>query len=787
MKYVLRASPVLIGGALAVALFLSFIGILNNTGPAHAVAGTVNFRATTSTASTAIGFATINREVGVIVVDADLDPAATTTVKVTSGSDSTGITLTLSRDTTGIYSALLKVSTTTSTSTPAAGNPVIQAADGDTITVNYSDANPAGLETPDTLTVETGKPTISALSPATSTITNVGAATLSVDVQDGISSIDKASIKFLFKKNPADGVPDIEIPPLDFTDIFEGATKVGFTATRSFTFTEGVTYIGVKVKDGAGNETIFDGDAVVGGNQGNRVVMDKTAPTLKEVTTGNAWDGKTVKKNVRTSIEVEFNDNLLNLDPTSVQSTDFAVSGTTVTAADLFSAPGERPLSVFLTVADEIGPAAKPTVSIVGDGVKDQAGNALVNVNKASKDGIAPKLTISLSKTLAGKDDLVEITVTSDEALAADPQVKVMTIEKSGATTTQAITAIKSVGTLTFKATTAKTNKTGLVNVSVAANDKATVANAATAGVEGATDAQTANAVTYQSDVALPAATTTPMDTDKPITRDPFFITIDFVDEGAEYNDDTNKTVTLTKLSLDGTSILGQESTQDNIKFLIAISGITSAEHTLVFNATDAAGNKLAADKTVKFTVTNRAKIKINLQPGINLVSLPGDPTDTDINAVLANNPEITHVISYDPSLPGLFLQAERGGDGLFAGTLLTIDSSRGYWMLTSLFKALEVTTAPLAAGAVGTLPPAIPIVADWNLVPVVDITGTKAAGATITADSYFKSVEASISKIYTFDTVLNQWVFVDHAAGDNVVIGKAYWVYSTKAGVLVP
>jgi hypothetical protein len=789
VKNVIRAAPILV----ALALFLSVLGIvqLTQSGTALAAEGTLKIRASTSTTSTLLSFAAYNRSVGVIVVDSDLNGAGTLTVSVKSTTDpTTGITLTLNESPTGTFSALLKIATTTSTSTAPA---VIKTIDGDTVTINYTDAS-LGVTTPATLTVETGKPTISSLTPGNATITNIASHTLSVDVTDAQSSIDLSTIKFLFSTAVSIGtstVPITEISPSSTTVIDDG-----YTATRSFTFSEGVTWIGVKVSDGAGNESIYDADTSTSSvNDGNTVTYDATAPTISTVTTGNYWDSvtKTVLKNRRTSLEIEFTDALLNLDPASILPTDFAVAGTTVTAADIFSASNEKPKSVFLTVEDDIAPNAKPVVTIVGDGVSDQAGNTLANVNKTAVDGIAPLLTVTLSKALASKDDQVEITVVSDEDLAAAPVVIVLTAESSvaastavTATSTQTITAVPSITSRTWVATTAKTNKTGLMNVSVSATDKAAAANTATMGVVGNTDADTASAITYESDINLPSPTITPATGTSPVTRDPYFITIDFALEGTENNDDSYATVTITSFTYDGTDMLSSVTSEDNIKFLVAISGITTASHTVTVNAIDAAGNVLAADASSTFTIAERASIKIPIQPGWNLVSLPGSPSDTALNTVLANNAEISAVVSYDAALPGGFLSAVRDVDGNFAGTLTTIDASRGYWMLSSVFKNLEVDVSPLAAGHAGVLPPSIPVSKGWNLVPVVDISGTIAAGsAKDTATDYFASLGATVTRIYTFDTVLNQWQL--KIGTDNVLVGKAYWIFATAAGTLAP
>jgi hypothetical protein len=99
----------------------------------------------------------------------------------------------------------------------------------------------------------------------------------------------------------------------------------------------------------------------------------------------------------------------------------------------------------------------------------------------------------------------------------------------------------------------------------------------------------------------------------------------------------------------------------------------------------------------------------------------------------------------------------------------------------------------PVASGA-ELLLPAMPVVVGWNLVSVVDVSGTRAAGAAINALTYFDSLGTDVTRVYTFDTATNSWTLVDHdgeattaATDDDVLVGKAYWLYTTKAGNLVP
>ena len=130
--------------------------------------------------------------------------------------------------------------------------------------------------------------------------------------------------------------------------------------------------------------------------------------------------------------------------------------------------------------------------------------------------------------------------------------------------------------------------------------------------------------------------------------------------------------------------------------------------------------------------------------------------------------------------------------------------------MLTDSFEAVAVDIPALAGGAVGAAtpvsPPAISLVVGWNLVPILDITGGLGAGDVIDSDVYFEGLEDEISRIYAYNTLENAWnVIVRGGADDQTIVddqgaipaalppeervevGKAYWVYLTEAGVLIP
>ena len=338
----------------------------------------------------------------------------------------------------------------------------------------------------------------------------------------------------------------------------------------------------------------------------------------------------------------------------------------------------------------------------------------------------------------------------------------------------------------------------------------------------GIVDLTTAALFEVDKGIPDPAFPLTAAGTDNPNT----FIAVDFTDEGREYglladksfvtlaahlaadpantgadittSFDTHGTVTVVEATLDGTDISGDISTTDNIKLLYKASALTEASHTVVIKVTDEASNE--KEFTHTFTVAARAKFSVPLIPGWNLVSFPGAPSDASVEAVIGDVP-VTSVYTFDPSLPGGWLVAVREiqTDGTltpFVGTLTTISANRGYWVLTDTFEALLVDIPQLAAGAVDSAlppqPPTISVGAGWNLIPVLDVTGTLTASSTIDSDVYLAGL--SVSRVYLFDTLTGAWTLVvpdgikvDTSTADDLKVGKAYWVYATEAGTLVP
>ena len=779
MNNFLKVAPILA----ALVLFVTFLGITQLRSVTAETVGTVTTRATTATNSAEVDYGTIGSEIAAHVDDDDLT-AATSSVTVFSDSDSTGFTLTLALVASGNYSALFKIGEATDAD---ASPPVIKAADGDEVKVRYVDADPVRTRQK-TIDIETTGPTVTSLSPATGTVTDDDTPDLTVVVSDsGGSGVDAASIRFLFSSTNTT-TDATAITPTDTSDD-DGV----ITATlEDEVLAEGTTYVGAKASDEAGNESFFDADADLPVNQLAKIIVDTGDPALVASYTGVGWNetDEVFAFDQPKSIMVLFTDASSDLNGT-VDDSDFDVEDNTVLDAEWFDvdlATSTRPglesvdiqKAIFLTLDDDLNPDEKPNVDMDDNAVTDQAGNKLDEVDADALDRIAPTLTVAgIDPALAVADDDVEFTITSNEDLDAKPTVTVINFETGDAADVDVDGSDDD-----FDVTVEDVDDAGLYYVYVTGEDEN--GNAGTAG-DKTKPAEAADAVySFQVDTALANPTVDPADDATPTTRDPFFITIDFAGEADEYAGDSNSTVTLTKLTFDAGDILGDQSSKDNKVFLVAISAIAAGEHTLVVNAKDAAGNALAEDLSITFEVEAKDAFVLSIKPGWNLVSLPGDPDDTDIDVVLADAADITTVVSYDPTLPGGGLEAVRDADGNFAGTLETIDGTRGYWLFSDDFVDVSVEIPALGVGKAGVLPPTISISAGWNLISVIDVVGNAVFDDTVTAKDYFSSMADEIIRVYAYDSVKNTYVAID-VASDNLEIGTGYFVYSTASGTLAP
>ncbi len=272
---------------------------------------------------------------------------------------------------------------------------------------------------------------------------------------------------------------------------------------------------------------------------------------------------------------------------------------------------------------------------------------------------------------------------------------------------------------------------------------------------------------------------------------------ISIIADEDEYADDTYTTVTVTKAELKSpsavvTDISGDLSSADNKRFIYAPSAdLELGQWTITARVTDVAGNK-SSETTSKFTVKARAKFSLGLSAGWNLISLPNNPADTAIDTVVGTANGVSTVYAYQDGAWKVAVREKTDGAwGAFAGSLTTMEGHKAYWVKTSDFQKLKIDIPALVGGASGSdtppTPPTIGINVGWNMVAAVDTSGALADDATVsTVKAYLTGL--TVTKMYEYTTASGTWTgYASDDTGNNVKVGRGYWVYATKAGTLVP
>lgn len=752
--------------------------------------------------------------------------AQATSAKVTSTQDSTGVTITLTEN---AVSSGIFVGTFTVGSGASSGS-TIQAVAGHVITIAYTDADPAGTRST-TVTVEATLPVITLVSPAHDSFTTSVTPKLTVDITDADSGVSTTAgdTVFTIVTTTVDSgtAPTITgagtISTSNITNGIRAEVTLGaFASDRTTKITWRVT-----AKDKAGNTGQTDSDAATALSQDYTLIVDRLAPSYATATAyaGRWWDttktttDKTesdATKSSNTIIAVELPDILSSvkdaLDPATVSASDFEIDslkksdGTTVndvtpSAATVYTGAAD---TIFLTVP-AMASDAKPTV-ILKAGISDTAGNTVATGTiTAAVDAQAPGITVSSAASQLAKTSAT-VTFTTDET--ATPTLMVNATSVSGTTPAGGTSITPTlVGTNSYSVTI---STAGVNAVHITATDG--VNTRMIGELFSATGFPSLSAYVVFVDSALPAPTVTPAASSSSEVAEPFFVTIAFTAEGAEYGTtavsgagsltlataadvltdmDTHATVTLSKVTLDGVDKLADVTTNDNITFTLAVTGITTGSHTVIVNAADLAGNVLAADLSTAFTVTARSAYSLSLIAGWNLVSLPGDPVDGSVSSVLSSA-RITQVLTYDPKdANGPWLVATRASDGSWsaASTITAIDSLHAYWINTSGGETLKPLLKLVAVGT-GATPPTLSVAAGWNLVSVIDLR-QRSVGTTIDSAAYLTSISWKVAYTYDpADTTNGPWVRIlpsTSSATSNVKIGKGYWVWATEVGTLVP
>lgn len=787
--------------------------------------------------------ATVHYEFGVEVDVASLDYVE---VKITSVSDKTGISVTATETEldSGIFEVTVAMSGTGSNDRKAKfmaapdeydKNPWIFAAPGETVTAKYTDVDEdgdsEGTRTA-TIKVEANDTVATVVSPAHDAAITDTTPDLSVDFTDTDSGVDEGSIEFTIHDathsidsitaSTITGEDDVETSDID--DGFRGTVTLGGIAGLTDGGTTAIKW-SANADDEAGNngETDSDND----GDDYHILIIDEEGPDWEGATaTAGAWYDADeeeaeddVTKSDNTVIGIEFdkiftidseNDLEESLDAGSVAVGDFSLDdldladGTSVSNYTPLTATvyAELPNWIFLTVA-AMAPDAAPTIELTS-GISDAVGNTTSTGELDAVDGQAPTLTVTLNTDL--DDDEVTVTIVSNEALASAPTVWANAGDDgilAGADATHIDSA-----TADVEATNEweidldpGTGDLGAWSVGVSAKD--TTQNETIVG-EPITeeDWPTDDSIVFYLDDNLANAVADPADGDEPELSVPFFITLDFSAEAEEYGLDSSDdmtttaanidedldehdTVTITAITLDGEDVSDLLDTQDDEVFTIALLDIETGDHELEYTAEDEMGNEVE-DVEIEFTVKARSDYKVAMSAGWNLISLPGNPTDSAIDSVLDADHPATNVLSYKG---GAWSVATRAAGATWEGSLTAIDGLSAYWVNTTSSAPVEALLDLPAAGTANTLP-TVPVDAGWNMVPVIDLDqdkqdSTADGTADATGAAYFTSISWSVA--YTYDASTRTWTRITPSNGASVFNGDGVWVWATKAGTLIP
>lgn len=676
------------------------------------------------------------------------------------------------------------------------------------------------------------------------------------------------------------------------TDGYDVDTKVVLSENE-------ISYVTFIVCDAAGNCTAFDPDENDIGEALAEITVDTADPTLSEARTGVMWDAAdNAYDDSRSFIQAIFND-LSKLNPDTIEADDFVVDGYTIRRVYWYDDPDDedenwgtrydtgsksrtyRAISktVFIELEEELLPDATPDVSIVPNGLEDEAGNEQDDDEVEADDWIAPKFvvtdissprTTARDNVLVGEDEKAVLTVTSDERISTTkPLVDVNyvnapagcvdrsgiilragrdtdgdgRVEPSEARNDCAVSAkgsplnsvIAKDATNEWTITVDKPSSTGYYNVYIYADDRSSQNNRGSEGVapdkivtdffEKDGDVNSDDAVYFEGDVQLPKPQVVVSgeqagDTEPTVEfKRPLFIEIDFtepfsadcsdadklgnkiecISESAEYAEDGFDAVTITRFELNGVDMTDDVRTTDDETFLVALNDVSIGDHEIKIQATDVAGNELKDVLEIEFEVEERDPFTRRLNPGWNLVSLPGSPEESAIASVFGSDIEVRTVYTYNPVTPGGWQVAVRETlDDAWQGDLTDITAKSGYWVLSDAIQDLEVSIPRLAGGAVGAStpvqPPVIPMYAGWNLIPVVDVTGDALdTDKAIDATTYLNSLDdgLDLARVLGFNTITNEWFTVidpsDTSVTDDLQIGSAYWVFVRESASLVP
>jgi hypothetical protein len=777
--------------------------------------------------------------------------AGLATLPITNPFDPTGASLNArvqaASTTMGLTPATTAASTFVSRSMPVTT--------GETLTLTYGDVSPAATIT-STAIIDLTAPTVTLVTPTQSLNTNIATQQMLAKVADAGAGLSGGDIILV----PPAGAAGTPVNSLTTTGY-----DVSFSPTSALL--EGAKTWYIQIQDKVGNAPFNANDTATTANEGTlgaayktndpdtaadetvstnpfKFTVDTAKPVILSAHTGYYLKNPGVTSG--TTQETQDSDNRswvraifdlgtggAPIDPASVVANDFRVAGVAPLSA-IVNAKIQDTFAVGAIVYLEVAQQAtdnKPKVEVVGE-ILDKAGNIQTagSITNAV-DKLSPILTATPAPTYAPLT--VTLTLTSTETLGVNPSLISRTTAPTCADTAGTARTVNAVTATSWTATF--TNTTGaaskqwavLTGVDVAGN-ASILGDACVAAVAASTDV-----VTFQVDnaapvIAFPAATGT-------ATAGAVWIVARY--DESEYTGDTNLGVTVVSATLQkgtetavdvasqvfigsttvveaGTPITVDATDTGTHATVTLAKTLDVATYKFVIVVKDAALNS-STTFTHTLTVSAKAKFDIVLNPGVNLISIPGDVVGDGANLNIAfTGLPVTAVLTYDAALNKVgknpwLSSTKNATTGLFTGDIAVLAPGKAYFVTADARATLKLDLA--SAGS--ALPPIIQVLQGFNVVGFWSIEGTLSATTKADPDAYLGGAKWTVA--YTYDPTPGiGWVVIrpdpsttDDALDDPTIVnvgtgidntapnvadqplkaGTGYLVYFSQDGTLTP
>ena len=340
---------------------------------------------------------------------------------------------------------------------------IVPVADGETLTVAYTDASPAATVSA-TATMDMTAPTITLVQPTSATSTNNTTPTLEVQVTDTGAGVTSSTIDLALGDVDKNAVAS----PITngFRITFVPSSELAEASYEWNVITNG--QVAQDITDDVGNTPA----TTVAGTVTTPFTfnVDKTAATLSSAVTGTGEASRStdadgvvtlVEEANSSAVKITFDDGDGNakIDAASIAVSDITIGGTNPASVTVNNN------IVYAVMATALDSAATPKVEISGS-ISDAAGNATTTGDVTATDGIVPTITISTDVSVT--KEKVTITVTSSENLLVAPEIYVATI---GAGSLTATATSSTVYTATATTTTSEVHTISVNAVDIASNN----------------------------------------------------------------------------------------------------------------------------------------------------------------------------------------------------------------------------------------------------------------------------------------------------------------------------